>query len=133
MLRTTQRIVAAAPAIRGWRLPPAKPRKAWERQFELEDEDGRMVEVDATGWRYALLRYPDGMFELIFWAPGTRDFSETFQQTAAEFILDSELGEAERMQYVLDVEVGETISDELRAKTNPLHFLGEHFRSLTAS
>ena len=63
LLSTTRRVIAEAPQVEGWELHPAKPAKKWDLQFSLS-VDGELIEIDVRSWRYALLDYGDGVFDL---------------------------------------------------------------------
>lgn len=60
LLRATRKVVSKAPAITGWEFRRARPPKQRQMRFTIEDRSGAVREVDASGWRYVLLRYPDG-------------------------------------------------------------------------
>lgn len=120
----TTAIVAAAPSLQDWEFYPAKPPRPWAPRFELHMEE-REYEVDATGWRSVLLRYPDGAHEVIVEAPNIASLPELYQRWAAEIALDGLLGERRRLEVIDDVSVVSRLSDRENVAAFPIKELPE--------
>lgn len=104
-------IVAMAPDIPRWEFHSAKPAKHWEGRFELQDPNGEFLEIDATDWRCVLLRYADGIHEVVVNAPNLRMLPEDYQQWAVEIAMDILLGERRRLDLIDEVTVVSEFSD----------------------
>ena len=106
LLQETKRIVNHAPPCDEWEFYYAKQPKEWELKFEYNTEDGKQIEIDASEWEYALLRYEDGMFAIIIKASyHLRSLSDDDQLMAAEIVLDGELGEEMRIQSICEIDI----------------------------
>ena len=120
LLAETQTIVDAAPVVPGWEFHSAKPPRKWEPRFALHDADGEPFEVDATGWRCALLIYADGTHEVVVEAPNLASLPQDYQRWAAELALDGLLGERRRLEVIDDVTVVAEFSDKESAAAFPM-------------
>src|SRR5262249_33183984 len=96
-LEETRRIVSLAPVCQGWEFYPAKPPKNWNCYFLVTDDTGRQMPVDASTWKYVLLRFPDQSFDITICAPDLKNLTGQLRETAAEIVLDGELGEERRI------------------------------------
>ncbi|MBL9037916.1 MAG: hypothetical protein JNG84_05305 [Archangium sp.] len=131
LLEETKRIVALAPALEGWEFHSTKPQKAWNLTFEILT-DMFQLEVKAHDWRYVLLRYPDGKFEIILRAPELMGLEPDTRTTAAEILLDGMLGEAMRMQFIDVIDVVGEYEAAHAQKNNAIEHLPAHLAKLTA-
>lgn len=130
LLPETKKIVDLAPACPGWRFFAAKPSKDWERRFFMNDSQGKRVAVDASEWRYVLYGYPDGVFDIVIDAPDLARLTEQERITAAEIVLDGELGEEARLSFISEVEVVVDPVDDDSVKTTPIAHVRDHLRRL---
>jgi hypothetical protein len=103
-LRESRRIIARAPALEGWEFYPAKPPKNWGGTFKIE-VGGEHRDVDVSGWRAVLLRYPDGYVELHIEAPDLEDVPDTDRFTVAVTAVDSAIGEERRLEALDGISV----------------------------
>jgi len=133
LLPVTKLVVANAPKIPGWEFFASKPPKKWERRFLVEAENGRKIEIDASNWKYALLKFPEGTFDIIIKSPELIGLTKDLQYTAATIVLDSEIGEEMRLQWIVGVDVVAEFDEELSKKNNPIEVFAEHFNSLKKS
>ena len=120
LLRATRKVVSKAPAITDWEFLHARPPKQWQTRFTIEDRSGVVREVDASGWRYVLLRYPDGAHEVVIEAPSAAELDEELRYSAAIVVLDGLLGEERRIEAVDEVSVVPKLEDEYAAKARDL-------------
>jgi hypothetical protein len=130
LLEQSSAIVALAPALEGWQFLAAKPPKNRESCFEVIDDDDLAHLIDASEWRYALSRYPDGQFEIVIQAPDITGLPEEAWTAAVAMVLDAELGERERMQWIAVYDVVDELEPDLRLESNPIDVLGDHLRKL---
>ncbi len=128
-LAVTNEMVAAAPKCPGWEFHPAKPPKDWRLQFVLEDAQGEPVEVDASGWQYALLGFPDGTFDIVVRVDGL-PHDEDLRHRAADIAIEGQLGEETMLQYVQGLEIVSELEGDLAGKGNSIRVLPDHLAAL---
>lgn len=107
LLPLTRTIVAQAPDCPGWEFHAALPPKVWKRTFVLEDSGGPDIRVDASAWRYLLLRFPDGIVDIVLKGVGIETWSEEVRASAATVLVMGELGEE---LFLTRVHVAELVS-----------------------
>jgi hypothetical protein len=129
LLTETRKVIKAAPECAGWEFYSAKPPKKWQRKFVLQSQEGDFS-VDASRVRYVLLQHPDGVFDLLLAEQNMAALPKSLQQTAAEVLLDGELGEEVRMETIHSVEIVAQFNDDLQHKSSPIEFLAKHLHSL---
>lgn len=132
LLQETKTIVDLAPACPGWQFFSAKQPKDWERRFFMNDSQGNQLAVDASEWRYVLYGYPDGVFDIVVHAPDLAGLSEQDQITAAEIVLDGELGEEARLSLINEIEIVVPPRDVGPAATTPITCVSDHLKKLTS-
>lgn len=113
-------IVALAPAVPGWELLPAKPRKQWHRKFLWSDTG---VEVDAGSWRFVVYRYDDGMSEIELLGDVMPQIEEADRTRVVEFVVESELGEGLCMEKLCGLEIEPNPSEEDLENSIPIENL----------
>jgi hypothetical protein len=129
-LPISRHIVALAPNIQGWEFHPARPPKQWELQFSIESDEGETIPIDARSWRYVMLKFPDGTFDVLFEQPNATEIDEGDRWTACMILLDGLLGEATRMAFIGDVEPVLKLPPDYTGKATPVSRMPEHFDSL---
>lgn len=132
-LKITSDFVAQAPYLDGWEFYAAKPPKQWNLFFTVDDKQGNTIEIDASKWRYALLRYSDNTYHIVIRMEDTDRLSASLRLTAAEIALDGELGETLRIQMIVGIDVVEQFDPQLSEKSNPFRSLRDHVYALTKS
>jgi hypothetical protein len=95
-----QGIVASAPLIEGWDVRVGKPRKFWDRVFHWSETD---IEVDARHWRCVVLRYDDGLYEIVMLDPAIPQSLADQTQAIIEFVVEGELGEMRTLEKVCGI------------------------------
>jgi hypothetical protein len=69
LLQKTREIISRAPVIEGWEFYFARRPKRWDYKLIIERSDRRgSIELDASGWYFVLLQYPDGAREVLLQA-----------------------------------------------------------------
>lgn len=131
LLVETRTVIEAAPECPGWEFYPAKPPKEWSRQLILQADDGSRVSINASGARYVLLQYPDGVFDVLLADRGIAALPVDLRQTATELLLDGELGEERRMVSIRSVDVVVEFKGEMQRKSSRISCLDDHIQSLT--
>lgn len=127
LLLDTKRIISYAPTLLDWSFYYAKPPKQWEFLFDFEKEDGSVVRIDASHWNYVLLKYDDGMFEIIIQTHDLAEFSEDDRLIACEILLDGILGEESRMLRICDIDTVDEFEDKYKMKGNNIKTLKNQF------
>ncbi len=130
LLPLTKQIVANATACAGWAFYYAKPPKTWELIFKIKTQDSMWVEIDASGWEYILLRYEDGMFEIVLKALAIYELNDGDKQVAAEILLDGVMGEELRMTTICSVDIVLEFEDAYQDKGCNIKYLLNHMNSL---
>lgn len=130
LLEGTRRIVKCAGEQDDWEFYYAKPPKEWELRFNFNSADNKIVEIDGSQWEYVLLRYEDGMFEIIIRTPALNGLGESDKRTAAEILLDGILGEEERIQTISSIDVVEEFEWSYKGKTSNIKNLPDHLNTL---
>jgi hypothetical protein len=99
-LQTCREIVSNAPSIAGWEFHASKPRKFWKRRFQWSGKD-----VDASKWRFVVYRYDDGKSDIVALGDDLPMLESSEQQRIVEFVVESELGEAQCLDRVNQIEI----------------------------
>jgi hypothetical protein len=132
-LAVTQRIVAMAPTISGWTFLPARRARPNNLEFELVEDDGTRIEIDARGWRYVLVRLRDQSFDIILETNNLGELGEQHRYAAAIVFLDESLGEERRLRLIADVEPVVALAPSHARSASPVAVLAAHLDSLTTS
>jgi hypothetical protein len=133
LLPLTRLIVENAPDYFGWEFYSSKPPKKWKRYFLMRDDKGNDITINAANWRYSLLKYQDGKFDIIILAPELSKYSENFKNIAAAIVLDGEIGEENRINWIDTIEVVDKFANNLSEKSSPINLLLDHFNYLKNS
>jgi hypothetical protein len=103
---TAKSIVARAPSLDQWEFHPARQPKEWEYKFEFTDETGaERLMVDATNWRFVLLRHQSGIREMLLLASELSALSDVERWQAGAILLEGILGEDVFLDAVDEFEV----------------------------
>lgn len=131
LLLETKRIVSNAPPCDEWEFYYAKQPKEWELKFEYNTEDGKQVEIDASEWKYVLLRYEDGMFAIIIKGSyHLRPLSDDDQLMAAEIVLDGELGEEMRIQNICEIDIVGAFDSSQESNAGEIRGIADQLKKL---
>ena len=128
----TKSIVAAAPALRDWEFHSARQPKKWDFKFELEDPKERgPKELDASTWKFVLLKYPDGKNEILLRADGQTKLTKKQRKLAATIVLESILGEEMLLDCVDDFQLVEKLETRLSKMLRPIQRLRDAVRGVS--
>jgi len=131
LLPFTKYIISLAPNILGWEFYPAKPPKQWRQSFTIKDDNGQDIKIDASAWRYVLLKFPDNMYDLIIIAPEMANLSDKIRGAAAEIVVDGQLGEELRLEKIANIEIVYSFNDDLpQQKGSSIRDLAAHVNQL---
>jgi hypothetical protein len=129
LLIKTREIIKAAPVCPGWEFYPAKPAKKWQRKFILLDDD-REISVNASDARYVLRQYADGIFDLLLADQNIAVLTKPLQETAAEILIDGEIGEELRMQVIKKIDIVTQFDTVLQQKSSSIESLTAHLKAI---
>lgn len=110
----TRLVVTHAPKVAGWEFNATRPPKQWNRKFDLVGNAGKHC-VDASGWRFAMLKYPDGCLEVLVCSGPLAEVTEEQRQEMVHIVLESELGE----ETLLDPNLGFALVEHVEAELEP--------------
>lgn len=127
LLEITQRIVSKAPQINAWEFFPARQPKEWDYKFEVETKSGERIAVDASGWRFVLLKYPDGTHEVLLCGDNLDELDEDTRWHAGAIILESALGEEAMLCKVDSFATVVELEPRFAAKEKPIQALPKAF------
>lgn len=120
-------VVSSAPSIRNWEVHSGRQRREWSPEFRIELKSGGVVAVDATDWKFALLRYPDGVHELVILASHSGLEGDALH-SAVSFVVESALGEYDAMGLLDSLTIDVEEDPRLQGKLRPISELGDLLR-----
>jgi hypothetical protein len=119
----TRDIVRDAPSIDDWEFFSSRRPKQWEYRFELARDNDERVTIDASEWRFILLRYPDGQHEIVLGGSHLPELSESESWQAAAIVLESILGEEMLMNPTVEFRLLRHLPLEMADKARPIQQL----------
>ena len=124
LVEESREVVNAAPEIPGWEIYAMRQPKQWDYQVEIE-EDGSAISIclDASGWQFVLLRYPDGFREILLTSSDLPNMTENQRWQAAAIVLEGILGEQTLMEKIDDFELVSGLEPRFADKVRPISAL----------
>ena len=120
----TSRIVKLAPRIEEWEFHSSRQVKDWDFTFQLSRSEGEFIDIDASRWTFVLLRYPDGLKEVLLKADHLpRSLNEEDRHEAAAIALEGVLGEELFLQAIDDFDLVDVLEDRFLGKDRPIKSL----------
>lgn len=119
-LRISRLIIEGAPDLPDWEFYYARPAVAGGLQFTLYDDFMVEREVDASPWKYVLLKKQDERLEVVLEAPNVHHLDPDTQLIAGERVVNSLLGEAAVIENIHRVRVVEALDPEQREDSAPV-------------
>lgn len=119
MLRRSQAIIGEAPEMKHWEFFAARPARDWD--FILEMYDSFMVKqrIDAADWEYLFRLTPEFKIRILLYSENIDFLDEDDKKAAADFVINSIIGEADKIDYVDSIEfipfVDETQEDDIKS------------------
>ncbi len=134
-LRTvTRRIVSHAPGLRDWEFHATRQPKEWDFKFELErTSDSKTIQLDASGWTFVLLQYPDGIREILLKGTRLPLLTEDEREQSAQIVLESVLGEDILIDVVDEFELVDELEPQFAKLERPIQLLREAVMGSRAS
>lgn len=129
LLSAAERLIAAAPKLDDWELLSAMPPKNWDHQFSMVYK-GRPLSIDASGWKYVLHQYPDGVLDITMYVKKIPSIPEDVLPLVADIVAEGILGEQLMMSCVNDVEALDQAAIDLSPSASPIRDLLAHVREL---
>lgn len=127
LLHTSQKIMGNSPQLNKWDFHHSKPPKQWEKQFTVYDDLMNIHEIDASNWNYVALKYDDQMVDLIVEANNIPHLDKSTAKTAADILVEGELGEESKINKIATIEVVPVLDLELQSKKATISYLKDHF------
>lgn len=117
LLEKTKKIISYSLKCKGWEFFYAKPPKDWDLIFDFYRDSEEHIEVNANTWEYVLLKYDDGMFEILIKCENVDSrLSIDERQIACEILLDGILGEELRILRFEIIEVVDSFERKYQNK-----------------
>ena len=122
---TAKDIVAHAPVVEGWEFYSARRPKKWDYGFRIDraENEAEPIELDATGWSFVLLEYPDGGREVLLQADNLPKLDADERWQAAAIVLESILGEEVLMDGINEFELVEQLEPRFAQRRRPIQGL----------
>jgi hypothetical protein len=121
-----EQIVSRAPVIRGWEFHSARKPKDWQYKFVIGRPGGQIpLQLDASGWGFVLLQYPDGSREVLLHATNLPPLDSDERWQAAAVTLESILGEDVLLDKISEFELVNELEPRFADKLQPIQRLRE--------
>jgi hypothetical protein len=126
LIRVSQKIIEHAPNLDDWEFNYCKPAKDWDRKFIIYDSNMNEQNIDASNWKYVMLRNEDGMIDLILEAMNITHWDHDTARTAADIIVTSEIGEETKIQKILSVDIVDKLERQYNSRKTEIQYLKKH-------
>ena len=126
LIGVSQKIIEQAPNLDDWEFNYCKPAKDWDRKFIIYDSNMHEQNIDASNWKYVMLRNEDGMIDLILEAKNITHLDHDTARTAAEIIVTSEIGEETKIQKILSVDIVNKLERQYNSRKTEIQYLKKH-------
>lgn len=126
LIRVSQKIIEHAPNLDDWEFNYCKPAKDWDRRFIIYDSNMNEQNIDASNWKYVMLRNEDGMIDLILEAMNITHLDHDTARTAADIIVTSEIGEETKIQKILSVDIVDKLKRQYNSRKIEIQYLKKH-------
>ncbi len=126
LIRVSQKIIEHAPNLDDWEFNYCKPAKDWDRKFIIYDSNMNEQNIDASNWKYVVLRNEDGMIDLILEAMNITHLDHDTARTAADIIVTSEIGEETKIQKILSVDIVDRLERQYNSRKTEIRYLKKH-------
>jgi hypothetical protein len=124
ILNEARKVIAEAPEIPGWELYATRQPKQWDFKFEIDNDDSHEpICIDASEWQFVLLRYPDGLREVLLTGPNLPPLTDDQRWQAAAIVLEGVLGEECLLDNVDEFELVLNLEPRFAGKQKPISAL----------
>jgi hypothetical protein len=130
LLDKTNAIIEKAPNLDNWEFYSTKQSKENWHLARLVDID---FAIEASNWKYVLLKYEDGKVEILIKADTLSNLDKETKELAADLILTNLLGEKLKIQTIDFIEVVDEFDDEkgiTELKYLPAHITDKNYFNL---
>ena len=126
LLAKTQEMVAVAPELPDWEFYPTRQPKEWDYRVELNSDDpNQIIEIDASSWEFVLLRYPDGLREVLLYSGNLPTLNKNDRWQAAAIVLESLIGEESMMTKIDEFDLVSDLEPRFSERKRPITMLRE--------
>ena len=126
LIKVSQKIIEHAPNLDDWEFNYCKPAKVWDRKFIIYDINMNEQNIDASNWKYVMLRNEDGMIDLILEAKNITHLDDDTSRTAANIIVTNEIGEETKIQKILSVDIVDKLERPYNSRKTEIQYLKKH-------
>ena len=126
LIGVSQKIIEHAPNLDDWEFNYCKPAKDWDRKFIIYDSNMNEQNIDASNWKYVMLRKEDGMIDLILEAKNITHLDHDTVRTVADIIVTSEIGEETKIRKILSVDIVEELKRQYNSRKTEIQYLKRH-------
>ena len=130
MLRISEAIMGEAPNLKDWEFYPARPAREWDFTFEMYDSFMMKRTIDAAEWEYILRMTPEMKVRILLYSENIDFLDAEDKMGAADFVLNSIIGEADRIHYVEEVVFIPLVTETQEEDIQPLKELQYDFEDL---
>ncbi len=85
------------------------------------------MRIDASSWKFVLLRYPDGDYEIVLASRSLPELNDEERWHAATIVLESILGEEELMNLKGSYDLVDELEPQHANRARPIQELWEAF------
>jgi hypothetical protein len=127
LLDITNGIIDKAPMLDNWDFYSTKQSK---ENWHLARLVGTDFEIDASNWKYVLLKYEDGKVEILIKADTLSDLDKETKELAVDLILTNLLGEKLKIQKIDFINVVDEFDSEkgiTELKYLPAHITDKNY------
>ena len=117
-------IIKRAPVLTGWEFHSARQPKSWDYSIELYT-GGRVVRLNASGWTFVLLRYPDNAYEILIRGDNIDFLNDDERVEVATILLESILGEDALLDRIHEFDLVNQLEPRFAAKQRSIRELRE--------
>jgi len=123
LLDVSKSIMDAAPNLENWQFNYFKPAKNWDRKFVIYDDLMNELDIDASSWKYVVLKFEGDMKEVIIEADNISHLDRETAQSAADLVIMSEVGEEIKINKISTVNIVNELDEQYVSNKSELKYL----------
>lgn len=127
MLRRSQAIIGEAPEMKFWEFFAAKPPRDWDYILEMYDSYMVKQRIDSSSWEYLFRMTPDFKIRILLYAENIDFLDDDDKMSAADFVINSVIGEADKIDYVDSIEFLSFVSENQEEDIKSILEMGIEF------
>ncbi len=122
-------IIDHAPVLAGWEFYSARRPKDWNYHVVIKRQEGKdQLALNASDWKFVLLKYPDGIHEVLLQANNLPSLDDDERWQAAAVVLESILGEELLMDRIDEFQLVDQLEPRFEASKRPIRELRDVVR-----